>query len=302
MFNLKSMFTSKRDEEITSLHLQTPGPEPSRELPATPLQAAAQVHAEELRNSAVAEEIKRRAKQLLDAGKYPANIFVLMSPETKGLVSFKTQKPAFNSLLFFSSPLIALDFVRTTKTPAQVAGIKMEGLPSNAEIWRKNGIDSFVWDRCPRCNIHVTQAPKDQLITKDHLALAWATRMCIRGMQAERLIRQFMAPGGKDGLAQKRAMLEMLRDHVAYDVPYAHWLIGLFAAMQGDEPARMAATACLEEFGPDFKGKIPAIAQDSKELPAPWIESMAQAQVGLLSAFGLLNLSPKPSQPQPQSA
>ena len=57
--------------------------------------------------------------------------------------------------------------------------------------------------------------------------------------------------------------------------------------MQGDEPARLEATAILERFGPDFVGKT---ARDGQRDGGPaWLESWMKATLGLYCEFQMLN-------------
>ena len=77
-------------------------------------------------------------------------------------------------------------------------------------------------------------------------------------------------------LSQKRATLEILRDHVAYDVPYVHWLIALIAGVQGDENTKAAALACLMDFGPDVASQM-SVTEGNVDDKA-WTEAMAKAR------------------------
>src|ERR1035438_7087578 len=104
MFNLKSLFDSNdNDQAITSLNLKAPSREPSREAPtATRPEGTTQAHLDAIRNGPAMEEIKRRVKELVDAGKCLEIVFFLRDSATKGHLSFKTPNPAHNSLLLFS--------------------------------------------------------------------------------------------------------------------------------------------------------------------------------------------------------
>jgi hypothetical protein len=69
--------------------------------------------------------------------------------------------------------------------------------------------------------------------------------------------------------------------------------------MQGDEEARLANTARLEEFGPDFVGKT-WVLKDPKDLPA-WGELMSKAMIGLLATYEMLKIPPQPAGDQTQA-
>jgi hypothetical protein len=302
MFNLKNPFKSKEeDQKITSLNLQPPDVATTANAKqASPPGTITDTHLAVLREQPVPEEINSGIRQLLDSGAHPEAVFLAQDPRNRGLIVFKHQNPPFQAIPLFSSPFLVGDYLRATKTVGQVIGVKMESLPQVAQSWRDGGIDSFLFNRCPRCPIVQPLRVKDNLITAEQIRFMWATQLTIRNWRARKLIRQYLDYAGDDSLAQKRTSLEFLRDHVAYDVPYVHWMIALIAGMQGDKLAHDGATASLEEFGPDFVGKTDNASanefagESDRPKAGSWSDSMAKAHIGLLMSFRMLN----PSQEQ----
>jgi hypothetical protein len=239
-----------------------------------------------------AEEVSRRTKLLFDSGQLPANIFLLAA--NGSVAVYKTPDGAHNAVLLFSSPFRAADYARAQGLQFPVATFKLEALPVAAKQWHDAGIDSFFFDCCPRCagaNL-LSSKVEDKTITTNQVAYAWATAVSIRNWRAEDAIRRFLAIQGDDAIALKRRSMEFFRDHIDCGIPYVHWLIAIFAGIQQDEPARLAAVARLEEFGPAFKGIITRMT-DRSQLAA-WGEASTKAHAGLLATFGMFKETPQP--------
>ncbi len=131
--------------------------------------------------------------------------------------------------------------------------------------------------------------PDKGLIAPEQLVFTGALHRAIRNWQAQRLLGEFYSrsPDSKLplDLKRQRAALETLRDSGAYDIPFIHWMIAILAGTQDDEPARLAATAVLETFGPAWVGKTtPMKSGDSFE---SWGNSVSIATTGLLVEFGM---------------
>lgn len=287
MFNPRNLFGSKsRDTEITSLDLRTAPPpqKPSPDASPVPAQKALFDPA----GQPAQDELKRRVEHLLKAGNPPNAFFFPVDPQSRSkVILMMSQNPARKSMLFFSAPSSAADYVRCTRTPAEIVGFNLEALPGLARDWHASGIDSFIMNRCPRCTTYNVLTPEDGVITKEQIHLAWATSWALRNWRGEALVRKFLSYKGDGLVANQRATLEYLRDHVDYNIPYVHWLIALHAGVQGDEQARLAATARLEEFGAPFVGRVTRMT-DPKD-PKPWIDSLSEANLGLLANFGMLD-------------
>jgi hypothetical protein len=291
MFNPKNLFGSKsREAEITSLDLRTPPP-PQKPLPDSP-SAPAQRNIFDPTGQPAVDELKRRVQSIL-AGKTPNAFFLPVDPQDRRkVILLRSENPERKSLLFFSAPSSAADYARHIHTPAQIVGFNLDSLPGLARDWQAAGIPSFVMNRCPRCGTPNPMFPKDGLITKEQLQFAWATSWALRNWRGEALAKHYLAVRGEAMAANRRGILEYLRDHVDYNIPYVHWLIAIYAGMQGDEEARLASVARLEEFREPFVGRVTLMTDPSD--PKPWFDSVAEADLGLLSNFGMLDHLQKP--------
>jgi hypothetical protein len=243
------------------------------------------------RESGAQEELNHRTRQLIESGQKPELICFLQDPSSHTPLARITREPEHKALLLFTSPILAHFFLRTRQMPFQVAGVKLDEIATVAEDWGKRGFDAFILDLSPKAPLFNVVPVKDNLITCEALVFAWATGRTIRNWQAQMRLAEFYGktnPGQPfpEALTKQRAALETLRDFGSFDVPFVHWMIALIAGMQGDESARLAATATLESFGPAFVGKTTRI--EGREGEKAWAESMAAAQVGLLAEYGML--------------
>lgn len=287
MFNPRNLFGSKsRDTEITSLNLRT-APPPQKPLPDPP-PAPAQRNIFDPTSQPAVDELKRRVERILAAGNPPDSFFFPVDPQDRRkIILMRSQNPERKSMLFFHAPSSATDYARCTHTPAEIVGFKLEALPGLARDWQAAGIHSFIMNRCPRCPNFNLLFPKDGLLTKEQIVFAWATSWALRNWRGEALVRKILFEKKDADLASRRATLEYLRDHVDYNIPYVHWLIAIYAAIQGDEEARRASAARMEEFGAPFVGRVTQMT-DPKD-PEPWAASVSEANIGLLDNFGMLD-------------
>ena len=294
MFNPKNLFRSKgEDREIVSLHLETPSRplNPGQGVSEAPPQGVTPDKAAASKKAA-GDEIGRRAGELMKAGRFPAMYFFGADALTGSVVVAKGNEQVRKSLLLFTSPLLARDFLRIAGNPSGVAGFSMDHFPLWQRRWKALGIDSLCINRCPRCTQHAVFGVKDGLVTKEALAHAWAVSWATRSWRGEALVRQLIALKGDDSVQKSRAILETLRDHVDSGIPYVHWLIALMAGMQGDEEERAAAASRLREFGPAFAGKLTERGDSAGN--KRWAEAFSEAHVGLLANFGMLKLKDPP--------
>ena len=282
---LKNLFHSEKNrKDTTSLNLETPKPQMLRDNSDSSTQIDPKLLA------VAAPEINRRAKEMLDAGKRPGFLYLVVSGPNN-LISFKTANPDHNVLLIFTSGHAAMDYLKTANIGGGVHEFPFESLSAYTEMWKKVQLDSFVLDRCPRCP-HFSIAQIDGC-TEEKFKTLWALHRATRNFQSERLIRAYLNSsnaaensGGKPRSPREmRNLLETLRDHIDYSVPYVHWLIALHAGVDGDQEARTASIRNLEAFGPDFIGKVPP---DRPFVLETWAKSVSEAQLGLLATFEML--------------
>jgi hypothetical protein len=290
MFSFKKFLSAKADkQEITSLNLQIPSPPPRP--PQQPDASISESLLAVLKTKPAEEEMRQRAKQLSELNP-PKTLFFLLEP-VKGAYPHM-QNQSSKLLPLFSTPLAAQDYLLSRKIGSVgIAGFRLDSLAATVERWQAAGIDSLIFDLCPRC------AASDSAISKvpirqEELVHAWAVERAIRQWRGQVLVGVFRSLKWDKTHLKMRAVLEFLRDHVDCSVPYVHWLIALIAGMQGDEPGRLAATARLEQFGPDFRGKTWTLKD--KDHAQQWAQWWSTALVGLLATYGMLKLQQPPQQ------
>ena len=296
-------------QELTSLNLDTPAKIPSQNqstpsvspseapspaaasAPSSAVQEYMRKFSAAARDSGVMEEIGRRTRELLASGQKPELICFLRDRGSHNPVALLVKEPPRNCLLLFNSPLLAHFYARTQQMPFEVTAVKLEEIEPLAQDWRKRGFNAFILDLSPKAPVFNMMTMKDDLITAEQLMFAWANGRTIRNWQAQRQLAEFYSgqntsAASPETLQRQRAALESLRDFGSFDVPFVHWMIALIAGMQGDEAGRLAATATLESFGPDFVGKTARLEGD--EGLKAWAHSWSTATIGLLAEYGML--------------
>jgi hypothetical protein len=299
-------FLKQKDSgtKLTSLKLKQPAiPQfnAARSANAAPtanaLSEAIKKTAEAIKDSPAQAEIQRRALELAKSGKHPEMFIFLRQRANHEPLAILMKEPARKAVLIFTSVPLAYFFmqtqasVRDQQRTLEVVGAKLDEFPPIAEDWQKRGIDSYILDLSPKAPVLTAMTPKDNLITREQLVFSWALGRTIRNWQAQNRLAEFYFkkdsnPTAPETLQKHRAALETMRDFGAFDVPFVHWMIAEVAGMQGDEPARLAATATLESFGPDFVGKT--TCPEGKQGIKAWADSMMVARIGLLTEFGML--------------
>ncbi len=290
MFNPKNLFSSNSgNRELTSLNLQSESAPRQASSTSTSGEDSAKTYEaikERLKDGPMQKEVDQRTTKLLESGVVPENFFCGVVPPHGQLIVCAPPGSQHKTLMLFTSPLLALDYLRFNKISASPAGFKLESLPVLAEQWKAAGIDSFALNRCPRCPTFNIISPKDGLLSERQLKLMWAVSRAIRDYRGESTVRQFLATD-VNHLPQRRALREYLRDHVDYGIPYVHWMIGLIAGQQGDDAVREDSVQRLAEFGAAFVGRIcvhtgPSTLDELRN-------SLVDAYLGLAANFGVID-------------
>jgi len=279
-------------QQLTSLGLEATAEPPGDAVPSPKeIADAMQKMQAAVRDSGASVEFQRRTKELLDSGQRPDLICFLRERENPNPIVLLIKEPPRKALLIFTSPVLAHFYIQTKQLRAEVAGMKLDDIGPAAESWRTRGCNAFIMDLSPKAPVFNLLDAKDNLITREQLVWCWANSRVIRNWQAQTKLQEIYSkkdsnPASPEMLQKQRAVLELMRDYGSFDVPFVHWMIALIAGMQGDEPGRMAATAALESFGPDFAGKTACL--ENRDGMKAWADSMSIAQLGLRAEFGML--------------
>jgi hypothetical protein len=113
-------------------------------------------------------------------------------------------------------------------------------------------MNGFVLNRCPRCPIFLVGDLQD-LSTSHRYFQVWAVNQAIRSCKGEIQVRKILAHYETGSLAEARADLELIRDHIDCGIPYVYQLIAYIAGTQQDTAGKTAACERLKDFGPQFE-------------------------------------------------
>ena len=241
-------------------------------------------------NPAAVKEIERRADFIVKSGKIPDSIFIC--GVENGILTFRPAEGKKPLMLMFMTPYAAADYIRATKAVAEVRQLTFDSLPKAAESWMASGVESFILNRCPRCNV-ATLLSMAAMKEKDTLFRIWAIRRATQLFQGEIKVHEYMRQSTP--FPVKRAILELIRDHIDCGVPYLYELIAFHARIDGDETAKADALERLKEFGPQFADWESRWDQ-SAGASSPWIKSLTVANLGLGMNFGIEYKAP-PAKP-----
>jgi hypothetical protein len=218
-----------------------------------------------------ADEVTSRALRLVETGPHPERIF-LCAQEGGGLLTCKFGDQPGPSMLLFSSPYYAIDYINETGVEADVAHMQLDALPQSAASWLEAGADTFVLNRCPRCDVALI-AETQHLKNREVFLKLWAVDRATRAMKGEQLATSAFSLIGDDDLDGALHQLREIRNHLDVGIPQVHHFIALLAEMQGYEDEKASAVHWIGVFKDyDFK-------------PGMNAEEMAKVSAELLAAF-----------------
>jgi hypothetical protein len=187
-----------------------------------------------------------------------------------------------SSLLLFTSPLLALDYLRAIGAQGKVGGIHVSKITELPRGWPKLGVHSFCLNRCPRCDVALTIG-FENLGTLDGFIKIWAVERASRFLKGQGLARAVLE-AQRQGVAEMKVALETLRDHAAADNAHVYQLLAMVAQTQEDTQGRADALARLHEM------QLP-VRLETEDFARGFSEGI----VGLLGSYELLRLSGPPA-------
>ncbi len=228
------------------------------------------------------QAITDRMQTILASGQKPEWVF--LCDMGNGGTLLLTPPDGTKSLLLFTSPLLALDYLRAVGKQGNVAGVPINSLAEFCQTWRKLGADSLCLNRCPRCSGWVVTFPLDGFKSHDSFLKFWALEHASRFVKGQGFARTVLN-AQTQGLTQMKLALETLRDHAAADNAHVYQLLAMIALAQKDAEARAAALTRLNEF----QAPVTFETDDAAR-------GFSEGIVGLLATYELLRFpNPPPS-------
>jgi hypothetical protein len=181
------------------------------------------------------------------------------------------------SLLLFTSPALALDYLRAIGDQGNVGGVHISKITELPGRWAKLGVHSFCLNRCPRCDVALTIG-FENLKTLDGFLKVWAMERASRFLKGQGLA-QSVLEAQRRGVAEMKVALEALRDHAAADNAHVYQLLAMVAQMQEDTQGRADALARLREMQLPVKLETEDFAR-----------GFSEGIVGLLASYELLRV------------
>jgi hypothetical protein len=307
----KSLAQRSHKSELTSLNLRTEPaslPEPDTnakrqssakpakaaqaDSPPGPVSSCLQIAINPEGMLALGKNIRRRTDEWIESGQKPQVFFYLVFPQQGHTFTFTTKDGKRTILPLFASRWIAQSYLTGRGLQAVIAACRLGGLADQADKWIAAGINWYALNPCFRCG-NTTPYPIAELQSEEQFLQTWNLDAVTRRLFAEIIVRTCQAQFASNPKGV-RDSLERVRDHLDCGVPYLHWVIAILAGMGDDMVVKLAAVQRLEEFGPDFAGKLNGTSYDPK-VPGANIATMPEAMMGLLASYGILDLPMKPA-------
>lgn len=239
-------------------------------------------HLEPAEREAQVQAVTDRVKSLLASGLKPEWIFLCQMGNGGTLCL-----PPVNgrtSLLLFTSPILALDYLRAIGEHGKVGGVQFNSITELSRGWPPElAVGSACLNRCPRCPVGLA-FPLDALESLDSFLKIWALERASRFLQGQAYAR-VVFENQKKGLAEMKLPLEALRDHGGADNAHVHQLLAMIAQSQQDAKGRAAALERLKEFQLPVKLETDDFAR-----------GFSEGIVGLMATYELLRVPNSPAQ------
>lgn len=312
MFDLfKSSGKSDDDSDLTSLDLRTAPASPARPkagsgpMPGAKPAAAAQPVAPAVAHQpcvqlAVTPEtmlvlyknIRQRSDEWIKNGPKPKLVFYLVYPQQGHTLTVSTPDGSKTILPIFSSVLMAKAYLAGKGLQAVIAACLVDAFAEQTDKWITAGMNCYALNPCFRCGT-LSFFPITDLQIEGQFFQTWGLETIARRIFTEVTVRNAQNQIATNPKAA-RDLLERVRDHLDCDVPYLHWVIAILAGLTGDMQANAAAIQRLEQFGPDFAGKLQGVSFDPA-VPGSQMSTMPGAIMGLLASYGLIAMPTKPA-------
>ena len=216
-----------------------------------------------------------RADRILESSDEPEWVFLCEMPN--GGTLCLPPVDGRTSLLLFTSPALALDYLRAIGQEGKVGGVHISNITELPRGWANLGVHSFCLNRCARCDVALTIG-FENLKTRDSFLKVWAIERASRFLKGQGLA-QAVLEAQQRGVAEMKVALETLRDHAAADNAHVYQLLAMVARMQEDTQGRAEALASLLEMQLPVKLETEDFAR-----------GFAEGTVGLLASYELLRM------------
>jgi hypothetical protein len=210
------------------------------------------------------EELSRLAEDVRQSH-VPNSLFTVGDADVGSYHEFQHEHGP--TLLLFTSPYQASDYLRCVRLGAKVVGIPWKNLETFGTQIAKTAIKNFTINCCSHCRV-MNLVGIQSLAKPETVHLLWSFAIAMQHWRAARL----MAAISNDIMAgESWQALLMLRNHVDCGNPYIHQVIGICAKIKADDVTFQECVLILREFWPKFDISsipftLPNVASDSLRL------------------------------------
>jgi hypothetical protein len=195
-----------------------------------------------------ADYASRTAREWWQSGRRPHELFVLK--DYGGTTAH-----------LFTSAVLAIEYARVLKLDADAGSLGASELATQASVWIKRGVKTFVLDRCACCSA-ANFVPIEMLKNQEQFGQFWAFTLIVQGARMRHLaVSAFRSLMNRqvDELVPK---LKELRDYVNAGCPAVHYALALLvraeAPDQREELLAISKKRLIELGRADLAGDIPS--------------------------------------------
>ena len=170
----------------------------------------------------------------------------LVTGNSQGVLTIEQTKGS-HCMPVFSSPLRAADYVRTLLASgppvAYLSSSPLELLAMFQDL-KQVGVDEFILDRCPRCEVFCAISTAS-MTTTDDVINCWAIFKSMELQRLEQFLDYAQAAARAEQFYTARDVLLEAAAHVSVDDPRLHWSLGQVAVALYDSALLDEAKAFL---------------------------------------------------------
>ncbi|MFL6446875.1 MAG: hypothetical protein ACJ746_04220 [Bryobacteraceae bacterium] len=170
-------------------------------------------------------QIAAAAKALIAAGYSPTHAYALWVGDT-GWVCARTSAGGGSALLFFSAPILAVEYSKVMQIDAGLRQIDVSKFPEIATHAEARGATGFILNRCPRCD-EAMLVPLESLKTIENVRAIWALNGAMRNWRLSQAANTAFTNARHGKISEIVPPLSYARDHVDASSPLLHYLLAL---------------------------------------------------------------------------
>jgi hypothetical protein len=170
-------------------------------------------------------QIAAAAKALIAAGYAPTHAYALLVRDT-GWACARTNAEGGSALLFFSAPILTIEYARVLRLDATVRQIESSKFPEIAIQAEDGGATGFILNRCPLCAESLL-VPLESLKTTENIRAVWALNAAMSNWRLSQAAESAFTNARQGKINEIVPPLTYVRDHVDASSALLQYMLAL---------------------------------------------------------------------------